>query len=277
MNFEGQKLEYATMRRISVLNVRRYNERFAIIYFKDKHVSRTVSGQYVMVWIPGCDEIPLSVSHAENGVCAVTVKNVGEATSRLCNVSVGEQLGVRGPFGHGFKCIGLKPLIVAGGVGIAGLRLLLYKFVRKSVVPTLIVGTKTFEENIFHEEFFKLSENRLITYYPVTEDGSLGEKGLASDVAEKLISSNEFDQVYCCGNEKMLYNMFNIVLDKKIGSQFLLERYIKCAVGICGQCVLDDEGLLVCKDGPVFTKSVLKRIKDFGHFSRNACGKKFQL
>ncbi|MCX8188572.1 MAG: dihydroorotate dehydrogenase electron transfer subunit [Nitrososphaeria archaeon] len=277
MNFEGQRLEYTIMRRISVLDVKRYDGHFAILYFKDRYAYRSIPGQYVMIWVPGCDEIPLSVSHAEDGVCAVTVKNVGEATSRLCNFNVGEQLGIRGPFGRGFKCIGVNPLIVAGGVGVAGLRLLLYKFIRKSVVPTLVVGTKTFKENIFHEEFLKLSKNNLLVYYPVTEDGSLGERGLASEVAEKLISLNDYDQVYCCGNEKMLYNMFNIVLDKKFGAQFSLERYIKCAVGICGQCVLDDEGLLVCKDGPVFSKNVLRRIKDFGHFSRNSSGKKFQI
>ncbi len=277
MNFEGRKLEYAMMRRMHVLDVKRYDGRFAIVYFKDKYVYRSIPGQYVMVWVPGCDEIPLSVSHAEGGVCAVTVKNVGEATSRLCNVGVGEQLGVRGPFGNGFRFVGVKPLIVAGGIGVAGLRLLVHKFIRKSVVPTLVVGTKTFEENIFHEEFLKLSENGLLAYYPVTEDGSLGERGLASEVAERLIFLNDFDQVYCCGPEKMLYKMFNIVSDKKFGAQFSLERYIKCAVGICGQCVLDDEGLLVCKDGPVFTKNVLRRTKDFGHFSRNASGKKFQI
>lgn len=277
MNFETQKIEHFSTRRTFVLDAKKFNENFVIIYFKDKYVSKSIPGQYVMVWVPECDEIPLSVSHSEDGVCAVTVKNVGEATSRLCNVRVGEPLGVRGPFGNGFRCIGLKPLIVAGGVGVAGLRLLVYKFVKKSIIPTLVVGTKSSEENIFHREFLEFSKNGLLNYYPVTEDGSLGERGLASEAAEKLLSSKDFDQVYCCGPERMLYNIFNLVLDRKLGAQFSLERIIKCAIGICGQCVLDDEGLLVCKDGPVFNKNVLKRVKDFGRFSRNVSGKKFQI
>jgi dihydroorotate dehydrogenase electron transfer subunit len=276
MNPEIQKIDNFRMRAITVLDVKRYNERFSTIYFRDKIVYKSVPGQYVMIWIPGCDEIPLSVSHAEDGLCGVTVKNVGEATSKLCNVSVGEKLGVRGPFGNGFKCMGKRPLIVAGGIGVAGLRLLLYKFIRKSITPTLVLGTRTSEENIFHEEFSKISFKGLLKYYPVTEDGSLGERGLASEVAEKLLSSNEFDHVYACGAEKMLYEVFNLVSDKGLSAQFSLERYIKCAVGVCGQCVIGD-GLLVCKDGPVFTKSVLKRVKDFGKFSRKASGKRFQI
>ncbi|MBC7090320.1 MAG: dihydroorotate dehydrogenase electron transfer subunit [Nitrososphaeria archaeon] len=276
MSPEIQKLDNFRMRAITVLDVKRYSERFSTIYFRDKIVYKSVPGQYVMLWIPGCDEIPLSVSHAEDGLCGVTVKNVGEATSKLCNVCVGEKLGLRGPFGKGFKCIGKRPLIVAGGVGVAGVRLLLYKFIRMSITPTLVFGTRTSEENIFHEEFSKISLKRLINYYPVTEDGSLGERGLASDVAGKLLSSNRFDYVYGCGAEKMLYELFNLVSGKRLGAQFSLERYIKCAVGVCGQCVIGD-GLLVCKDGPVFTKSVLKNVKDFGKFSRKASGRRFQI
>jgi len=277
MTLKTKGLEHYIVRATTVLDVRRFGERFSTIYFRDRYVSKSSPGQYVMVWVPGCDEIPLSVSHVEGGVCAVTVKNVGEATSRLCGVRGGERLGVRGPFGKGFKCVGVKPLVVAGGVGVAGVRLLIYRLIKRSASPTLVLGARTSEENIFHDEFLKLSRGGLLKYYPVTEDGSLGERGLASDIAERLLLSSSFDQVYACGPEKMLYKLFQLVSGMKVGAQFSLERYIKCAVGLCGQCVLDDEGLLVCKDGPVFSKSVLKRVKDFGRFSRNASGAKFQI
>ncbi|MEM3404010.1 MAG: dihydroorotate dehydrogenase electron transfer subunit [Nitrososphaeria archaeon] len=271
-------LDANTLRIRNVVKVLRYSTKYAIIFFRDERVLRTEAGQYLMVWVIEDDEIPLSVSHVEDdGLCGVTVKGVGRTTNALCSISEGLKLGIRGPFGRGYKVKGKKPLLVAGGIGVASIRLLAVKMTKLGVFPTLIIGTRSADDNIFHNEFLDLSENGFLRYIPVTDDGSLGEKGLASEKVDKLVRAEEFDQLYGCGPEKMLYALFKIALKKGIQVQLSLERYMKCAVGICGQCSLDDSGLLVCEDGPVFSNKDLLKSNDFGRFVRTASGKKLPI
>src|SRR5271157_3099363 len=73
-------------------------------------------GQFVMVWVPGVDEIPMALSSANS----ITVQVVGDATAALSGMAPGELLGIRGPFGNGFTK-GEKVLAIAGGVGAAPL------------------------------------------------------------------------------------------------------------------------------------------------------------
>ena len=56
-----------------------------------------------------------------------------------------------------------------------------------------------------------------------------------------------------------------------------LERIMRCGCGLCGLCVLDPLGLLVCKDGPVFNSHMLAEMEDFGKFKRDFSGKKISL
>ncbi|MFH0966985.1 MAG: dihydroorotate dehydrogenase electron transfer subunit, partial [Methanobacteriota archaeon] len=76
----------------------------------------SVPGQFVMVWIPGVDEIPMALS-APN---AITVQEVGDATRILGNSQPGDKIGIRGPFGNGFTASG-QVMAIAGGVGAAPL------------------------------------------------------------------------------------------------------------------------------------------------------------
>ncbi|MGQ9780767.1 MAG: dihydroorotate dehydrogenase electron transfer subunit [Nitrososphaeria archaeon] len=266
------------VRVVEVVKVLNFGPRFTSIMFRDEYAAAAVPGQYLMVWLIGDDEIPLSISHAEKGsLCGITVKDVGKTTKQLCAIKAGESLGIRGPFGRGYLIRGKRPLLVAGGVGVAGIRLLTYTMIEREIAPTVVVGSRTASENIFHKEFVGLEGQGLLTYIPVTDDGSLGQQSLASQTVEKLVHERPFDQIYGCGPEKMLYALFQVALRERIGLQLSLERYIKCAAGICGQCVLDESGLLVCRDGPVFDKKELMASSDFGRFVRVASGKKIPI
>src|SRR3989304_8888461 len=74
-------------------------------------------GQFVMVWIRGVDEIPMALSYDN----AITVMKVGPATSALFELGEGDSIGIRGPFGNGFRIKGDNILLIAGGVGAAPL------------------------------------------------------------------------------------------------------------------------------------------------------------
>jgi dihydroorotate dehydrogenase electron transfer subunit len=260
-----------------IIKVTSYGSNCSTLFFEDEFVSDAIPGQYLMIWVIGCDEVPLSVSHVAGGMCGITVKAVGDTTNRLCAIAESQSLGVRGPFGEGYEIIGKKPLLAAGGIGVAGIHLLVDKMLQKKMFPTVVVGTRTGSENIFHKEFENLKKRGLLSYFPASDDGSIGQKCFASEIVEQLTRETAFDHIYGCGPEKMLYDLFDISFKKDIGIQLSLERYMKCAIGICGQCALDDSGLLVCRDGPVFSRDDLLRSSDFGKYTRSASGIKLPI
>jgi len=100
-----------------------------------------------MLWVPGVDEIPLSVLDAEeNGLVSVAVKEVGEATSVLHDKKVGEVVGVRGPFGNGFTLKGDRVLMVSGGTGTAPILFLAKELTMRATRLISVVGAKTKRE-----------------------------------------------------------------------------------------------------------------------------------
>jgi len=240
------------------------------IFFEDKLASASTPGQFVMVWIPGVDEVPMSVSH--RNPAGFTFKIVGEATSALSNLKKGDIIGVRGPLGRGFRLEGESILVVGGGIGVAPLRPLVEDAVGEGLMVHVVVGAKTGKELIFTNVFKRLADELTL----VTEDGSVGEKGMAGDVAERIIRRGDYDQVYVCGPEGMMAKVFLVAEEVGVGVQASLERYVKCGFGICGSCSLGS--YLVCKDGPVFDSKMLRQVLDeFGLFRRDSSGAKEKL
>lgn len=227
-------------------------------------------GQFFMIWIPGIDEIPMSVSYIEKNIRGITFKKVGDATKALFKLKKGEKIGVRGPYGNGFKIEGKNILLVAGGTGIAMIAPVAEEIIRKKISTTIILGVKNKCE-LFFESRLKKSN---IKMYITTDDGSKGFKGYATELAEDLISNKKFDQVLTCGPELMMKKLYGLC--SNISFQASLERYMKCGIGLCGQCCVGN-GLRVCLEGPVFDKKMLKNIKDFGVFKRDAAGIKIKF
>lgn len=242
-------------------------------------------GQFVMVWVPGVDEIPMSISNCDDyGNWAITVKNVGECTNAMYYLDVGDFIGIRGPLGNYFKIpnLSLKRIfLVGGGIGMAPLKFLSTNLIKEKIDLTIIEGAKINSHLMFKDFFQDLKINNIKIHY-CTEDGSYGIKGLASDVFKGMI--NNFNKnnlsnsvVYSCGPELMLYQIFQICQENKIEFYASLERIMRCGCGLCGLCTLDPLGLLVCKDGPIFNLATLEKIQDFGKYHRNFTGKKITI
>ena len=244
--------------------------------FQDKQCAKAQPGQFLMLWIPGVDEIPLSVLDADHkkAMVSVAVKRVGEATKALHGMKAGDIVGVRGPFGNGFTFKAGRILMVGGGVGIAPLSFLAKKLASKASKITVIIGAKTKSELIFMEELKRLcGEGNVLA---TTEDGSYGVKGLASNHTEMVMAKENFDMVYTCGPEPMTRKILDIAEGKGVWAEASLERLMRCAIGICGSCTLG--GYRVCRDGPVFNINQLKRVKDeFGVWKRDFNGKKIPV
>ncbi|MEM2839130.1 MAG: dihydroorotate dehydrogenase electron transfer subunit [Thermoplasmata archaeon] len=225
-------------------------------------------GQFVMIWIPGSDEIPMSISRLEPGGIGLTVKIAGEATKALSSLRKGDRVRIRGAYGRPFDIKGRNAVLVAGGIGAAPLLFLANTMRDKNIKATVILGARTEKEIPLQKEFERLGFETLFS----TDDGSKGFCGTASDCfRNEIASGRDFDAVYCCGPEAMISDVCEIASRKGLWGQAALERYMKCAIGICGACAINDK--LVCRDGPVFDFSQLQHLSEFGKCKRDASGR----
>lgn len=247
-----------------------------------KNYKKPRPGQFLMIWVPGVDEIPMSISgYDEQGNWSITVKDVGECTHALHELTIGDYIGIRGPLGNSFTIpINDSKIyyLIGGGIGMAPLRFLATELNSQDMKFTVIEGGRVYEDLIFVDEFYYFQEMESKAYF-CTDDGSYGLEGFATDVFIDLISHLSEEErkkiiVYTCGPEIMMYKVFLTCKDNNLPIQASLERIMRCGCGLCGLCVIDPIGSLVCQDGPVFNYQQLEEMKDFGHSKRDVTGKK---
>ena len=228
-------------------------------------------GQFVMAWIPGTDEKPFTLT-AIGKETAITVQEKGKFTQALFALKEGTQIGIRGPYGKPFDFENVKSAcIVAGGCGAAPVLLLAEELAKKNVSLKIILGARTGNECLFQNKLKDSGE-----LFVTTDDGSLGEKGFTTQVLEKLLEKEKFDGVFSCGPEIMMSKVFEVCEEHKVECQLNLERFMKCAgMGICGQCAINE--YRVCKDGPVFKSTELRKMQEFGKSARLKSAKKVSL
>ncbi|MEO2221250.1 MAG: dihydroorotate dehydrogenase electron transfer subunit [Nitrosopumilus sp.] len=240
------------------------------LVFSDNIMSNVLPGQFAMVWIPGINELPMSVMISkESGKAAFTVRKHGLASTGLFNIKAGEKIGIRGPYGNAFDIKEGKLLLVGGGTGLVPMMRLL-TFVKPTDDVTILIGAKSKDEVFFEDLANDLLKNNSHNVIISTDDGSYGEKGFVTDIVEKLVSESHFDAVYTCGPEKMMYKTVQSAHSRGMFVQASLERMMKCGVGICGSCCVGED--LACKDGTVFDGDHLSKNTEFGYSHRNKAG-----
>ena len=125
------------------------------LVFKDRLGSMASAGQFLMVWIPRIEEIPMSVMVSRReGHAAVTVKKHGIGSTALFEMDVGDIIGLRGPYGNKFTISRefTNVLLIGGGTGLVPLLRLAVNITRLNIRCTLIIGvelrTKSFLKNM---------------------------------------------------------------------------------------------------------------------------------
>ena len=200
-------------------------------------------GQFITV---GCEgwilRRPFSIHQVDSKRLAILFKVVGEGTLWLSKQPAGKKMDVLGPLGRGFS---LAPgsgnlLLVGGGIGIAPL-IFLAQYASRGHTVALIHGAKT------AAQIYPQSLPRGVEFIPVTEDGTRGIKGRATDVLPDFLRGAE--QVFACGPRDM-YEAMSLPR----GCQVSLEVRMGCGLGACRSCTINTrKGLKqVCRDGPVF-------------------------
>lgn len=266
-----------SLRIVKIQEVKRESPTVKTFTFHDGVCSKARLGQFVMVWIPGVDEIPMSLSTMRSdGRCSITVAEVGEATKALHQRKPDELFGIRGPYGNSFTPANGNVMIVGGGTGLAPLVPLAEKLAELSTRISFVLGAKTRDELLFLQRIETVLSKADARVIATTEDGSYGSKGVATDPAMEILKRETFDMIYTCGPEQMMYKMLVLAERYHTRLQASLERLMRCAIGLCGSCVLGK--FMVCKDGPVFSDTQLREVKDeFGRFKLGRTGKKVSI
>jgi dihydroorotate dehydrogenase electron transfer subunit len=215
-------------------------------------------GQYVMVRCGEGSDMPLrrplSVHRtSREGGMAFLFAVVGRGTEWLAQRKQGDSIDLFGPLGNGFDIAPSSKnlLLVAGGIGIAPLIALAESAVANVRSVTLLIGDKT-ADRIYPDRLLP-SEIKIVI---ATEDGSLGSRGMVTDLIPHFVSGA--DQVFACGPIRMYRRMAEISAQwGDMPTQVLLEAVLGCGVGACLSCAVETGHgrKLVCKDGPVFDLS----------------------
>jgi dihydroorotate dehydrogenase electron transfer subunit len=226
--------------------------------------SEALPGQFVMIQVRDAKDPllrrPFSICGlGEGGVVLILYRVVGRGTALLAECRPGETLSVLGPLGRGFDLSeeDHRPLLVAGGIGMAPLLFLSQHLTRKQVAHELMVGFRTKEEIFFPDEILQPSVEISIA----TDDGSQGHNGPVTDLLDIRLGPQERRaeavRLFTCGPEAMLRRVAGIAAEKGIPCQVSLEAAMACGLGACLGCAVkgsEDAGrpyLHVCKDGPV--------------------------
>lgn len=251
------------MKTFPIVSVQKLNDTTATFVFDAPFDA--VPGQFVNVWLPGADEKPFSLSDLHRGRLEITVCAVGPFTRRLLECRPGDRLGIRGPFGNGFS-VRDHMLLVGGGMGLAPLHFLARRLQRAATPFNMLAGARTAGQIIFRDRFEVLGASF------ATDDGSAGHAGPVTELLPEALCRIPLAGVCACGPEAMLAAVRDICDSHATNYQLVLERYMKCGIGVCGSCCLDDSGLRVCVEGPVFGRSDLAGVTELGQPHRDAAG-----
>lgn len=248
------------------------------IVFEDEYSIASMPGQFLMVWIPPIEELPMSVGIENVESCkfaAVTVRKYGIGSTALYHKQVGDLIGIRGPYGNCFSVPEnlRNALLIGGGTGLVPLVRLFSNLLHDRIQASLIMGARTKNEILFEHKVRKLlaDSNLNDTVAFSTDDGTYGFSGSTVDLAESILVSKKFEIMYTCGPELMMKGVQNLGERFSIPVEASLERYMKCAIGICGSCCINDK--LVCRDGTIFDSMNLKQLTEFGSSYRDKSGR----
>ncbi|MFC1652601.1 FAD/NAD(P)-binding protein [Planctomycetota bacterium] len=223
-------------------------------------------GQFMQVSIVGLGEAPISVSSSptRGNYLELGVRKAGVLTSAMHALKVGEELGLRGPFGTFFDTDSMKGkdlLLISGGCGLAPMRALI-QFVEDALQDfgkvTVLYGAKSPKDVLYQEELATWQNSQKIACKVTVDNISEGtcwdqNVGLITKLIPPLPIIPEKTIAVIVGPPIMYKFVIHQLFTKSLKESDIvvsLERYMKCGVGKCGHCTIDH--LYCCIDGPVF-------------------------
>jgi NAD(P)H-flavin reductase len=243
--------------------------------FKDRKFKKSFSfrpGQFMMVSVFQAGEVPISISSspAQPENLQLSIKKVGSLTNKIHEHKVGNEIGVRGPYGRCFpleRLIGKNLLFVAGGIGLAPLRSLINYVLDKRAEfgqVTILHGARTPSDIPFKHELSRWPKERdakVLVAVDRPDSGWRGSIGPVTTLWSKADILSQDTLAIICGPQVMISFVVMDLLKMGFSEDDIistLERHMKCGVGKCGHCSIGHQ--LTCVDGPVFTYREMKEM-----------------
>jgi NAD(P)H-flavin reductase len=230
-------------------------------------------GQILEIGVMGYGEIPIGIasSPTRTGTFDVVVRTVGRVSTAINSRDVGDTLLVRGPLGHGFDLDALKGndvLIVAGGIGLCPTRSLIqYILDRRDEFGkfVLLYGARDPLQLLFTEDRMVWRASGDVEYLETVDRADAhwtGNVGVITTLFPKVHLAPE-TRVVICGPPIMFEFVLRELMALGLSRDNIfvdLERRMKCGVGKCGHCQINDK--YCCIDGPVFTLSEIQALEE---------------
>jgi dihydroorotate dehydrogenase electron transfer subunit len=226
---------------------------YHVLTFDDPEGSVAEAGQFVMVRVAEWGDAPLlprPMSYLTAGTTpSVLIKVIGEGTLRMGRAEPGEPFTLLGPLGRPWRApvAGRRPILVAGGVGLAPLLFLARKLVESGgQKPIAVYGGRSARDLPLDDELGALAE-----LYVTTEDGSRGVKGRVTDVLGELLGAGK--EVFTCGPDRMMAKVAELCAQRDVPCEVSLETPMACGYGVCLGCPVpttDGGYLYACMQGP---------------------------
>jgi len=248
---------------------------FRLVFEQEEHARawKHVPGQFAMLSLAGQGEMPIGIasSPTEEGYLLFTVNRAGKVSTALHQMKVGDRMGVRGPLGNGFPVqnalLGKNIVIIAGGFAVTTLRAtLIYLLAHRQEYGkiTFIYGARTQGMLLYQNEFKQWAQHDDLDLHVTIDREAPGWEGLVGfvpTIAGQVAPSPENSAALICGPPTMI--KFTMPPLEQIGwtdeqVYLSLENRMKCGEGVCCHCNVGPT--LVCKDGPVFTRSQVKQM-----------------
>ncbi len=240
---------------------------------------RFLPGQFNMLYLPTCGEVAISLSGSpsqDGSDLTHTIRFVGRVTDSIARLKIGDQIGVRGPFGTAWpmeECLGKDVIILSGGIGLAPLRPAIYQIIEHRSDygrVVLLYGARSPELLLYADELEQWQRKGIEVQITVDRadldwQGIVGVVPLLLDRLSGL--RPEHTRVLTCGPEVMMHYTSISALNRSIPEESIwlsVERNMQCAVGLCGHCQLGP--VFVCRDGPVFRYDKIRellKVRDF--------------
>ena len=232
-------------------------------------------GQFVEVSLAGIGEAPISISSSptKKDGFELVVRKIGNVTKKIHSLSTGSKIGIRGPYGKGFypteATKGKNLVFVCGGIGLVPQRSFInYVLDNRADYGNLsvLVGTKCSNQRFFHSELFSWTKRNDIELYETVdeaEDCWHGKVGVVTTLIPKIEAELSDAYVFICGPPIMYKFVLMALAENNVPKERIfvnLERKMKCGVGKCGHCQINDK--YVCVDGPVFRYSELEFVPE---------------
>ena len=227
---------------------------YHVLTFDDPAGSVALPGQFVMVRGAEWGDAPLlprPMSYLTAGTTpSILIKVLGEGTLRMGRAEPGEPFTLLGPLGQPWRAptVGRRPILVAGGVGLAPLLFLARELTRAdpSIKPIGLYGGRSVRDLPLDDELSALTE-----LHVTTEDGTRGTRGRVTDVLPDLLGPGT--EVFTCGPDRMMAKVAELCAARDVPCEASLETPMACGYGVCLGCPVatkDGSYLYACMQGP---------------------------